>query len=311
MKDDRTWLSPHPSSFIVHPSPHGLLNSTSSAFVSIVAAPVVFDSIRTSCPGTSSHTHIFASVFVPPSSPRYLYHFVFNSVPATLIVSVPSSYVPGGVVAVRSGFGEPFGKVSFFGTSRFSAGALTSPPFAFDTTAYSTTTLSAPTSTSVVVMIASDVMPLNVEVVLRVIDAPFLYLLQAVNSRLSMVSWAAAGPAARASTAADRTLAKRITNLPNLRTCMGARELGPWATSGPRRGYPQMCPGADKQSRTRTVSLENLGGATGARDVEGPVFCASCSRVAGSVDPGELRPPSEGALAALAGGLSFWMRCND
>src|SRR5262249_57785349 len=120
--------------------------------------------------------------------------------------------------------------------SRFSAGALTSSPFAFDTTAYSTTTLSAPTSTSVVVMIASDVMPLNVEVVLRVIDAPFLYLLQAVNSRLSMVSWAAAGPAARASTAAPRTLPKRITNLPNLRTWMGASELAPSAPTRHHRG---------------------------------------------------------------------------
>src|SRR5262249_32843924 len=189
--------------------------------------------------------------------------------------------------------------------SRFSAGALTSSPFAFDTTAYSTTTLSAPTSTSVVVMIASDVIPLNVEVVLRVIDAPFLYLLQAVNSRLSMVSWAAAGPAARASTTADRTLAKRITNLPNLRTWMGARESGPRAMNGPRRGYPQMCPGADTRSATRVVSRENLGGAIGARDVDGLVFRASGSRGAGSVDPGELRPPSKGALAALAGGLSF------
>src|SRR5438552_15593745 len=121
---------------------------------------------------------------MPATSILVLYHLVLNSAPAILIVSVPSSTTPSGFFFSIVSFLTSFGNSMILGTSRFIGGALNSMPLNFDTTATSTTCLSVPVSTSVVVIVLSVFMPPASVLALSVTLGPFLNLDQLANSGL-------------------------------------------------------------------------------------------------------------------------------
>jgi hypothetical protein len=97
-----------------------------------------------------------------------------------------------GLAPVGSSFFIPLSTSIVFVTSRFCAGALISIPFALMVVTISTTTLSVPTSTSVLVIRTSDFIPAVSLIVLMVTLVPGLYLLQDPNSGFGTVSFSCA-----------------------------------------------------------------------------------------------------------------------